>query len=160
MWKVWGISQYNPRLMVIPTWQFIKEAIINIFICITTIFLEIKPFFKWILKLLHIHFSVKYNNRGGCLLPGGVWSQGRGDSCPGGVCSWGVCSQGGVYSGGSGPGGSAWGVSAVGVWGGCLFWEGGVCSQGRVPGVDPLGRPLLQAVRILLECILVFHVNL
>ena len=37
---------------------------------------------------------------------------------------------------------------------------GGVCSRGgsamgRVPGGDPPGRPLLRAVRILLECILV-----
>ena len=44
--------------------------------------------------------------------------------------------------------------------GACSWWGGGVCSQGRsalgVPGGDPPGRLLLRAVRILLECILVF----
>ena len=47
------------------------------------------------------------------------------------------------------------GVSAPG---GVCSWEG-VCSRGcllrGVPGGDPPGRPLLWAVRILLECILV-----
>ena len=55
------------------------------------------------------------------------------------------------------------------VYRGCLLeggWsapvEGGlilgrwVCSRGEVPGGDPPGRLLLRAVRILLECILVF----
>ena len=52
----------------------------------------------------------------------------------GGVWSWGGCLlPGGLFWGGSGPGGSARGV----------------------PGGDPPGRPLLWAVRILLECILV-----
>ena len=41
---------------------------------------------------------------GGCLVLGGVWSQGV--SAPGGVCSRGV-SAGGFWSGGSGPRGSA-----------------------------------------------------
>ena len=35
-----------------------------------------------------------------------------------------------------------------------LHW-GGVCSLGVLPGGDPTGRLLLQAVRILLECILI-----
>ena len=43
-----------------------------------------------------------------------------------------------------GPGGGAW------------SWGEGVCSRGVVPGGDPLGRLLLRAVRILLECILVY----
>ena len=43
------------------------------------------------------------------------------------------------------PGGSAPGESA----------PGGVCSRGLPGGDAPLGRRLLRAVRILLECILV-----
>ena len=43
--------------------------------------------------------------------------------------------------------------------GGCLVWGAvpalGVPAPGGVPGGDPPGRPLLRAVRILLECILV-----
>ena len=64
-------------------------------------------------------------------------------AAPGGVPARGV-PAGGVAA----PGGSAAGVSGRG---------GGACSggQGWVPGGDPLGRLLLWAVRILLECILV-----
>ena len=55
---------------------------------------------------------------------------------PGGSAPGGVWSRGG--SGVSAPGG------------------GDVCCSGGVPGGDPPpGRPLLRAVRILLECILV-----
>ena len=56
----------------------------------------------------------------------------------------GVCSQGCLLLG---EGVCSRGVSAPGG-GGCLL-------PGGVPGGDPLGRPLLRAVRILLECILV-----
>ena len=60
------------------------------------------------------------------------------------------CSQGGVPAsgglllgmGGSAPRGVAWS-------------RGGACSRGE-PGGDPPGRLLLRAVRILLECILVY----
>ena len=38
--------------------------------------------------------------------------------------------------------------------GGLLLWGGG-SAPGGVPGGDPLGRLLMRAVRILLECILV-----
>ena len=68
----------------------------------------------------------------------------------GGVCSRGsvVCSGGGV----SAPGGSALGGGCL-LLGGCLVL-GGLC----VPGEDPPpGRPLLRAVRILLECNLVLE---
>ena len=62
----------------------------------------------------------------------------------GGCLVWGVSAPGGclVQGGVSAPGGIAWsrGVSALG---------------GGVPGGDPPRRLLLQAVRILLECILV-----
>ena len=76
--------------------------------------------------------------------------------CPGGgrVCSWGVSARGGVCSRGvSAPGEvCSWGVCS---WGGLL---GGLCSWGGAGG-DPPGRPLLRAVRILLECILVLFEN-
>ena len=78
----------------------------------------------------------------GCLLPGG--SVCFGGSAPGGCLLWGVSAQGGVWSQGvSAPGGvssgglsAPRGVSAPGdcLLGGCLLWEGGVCSGG---GVSP-----------------------
>ena len=48
--------------------------------------------------------------------------------------------------------------------GGCGVWSGGVRSRGMsapggVPGGDPPGRLLLQAVRTLLECILVAFIK-
>ena len=71
---------------------------------------------------------------GGCLVPGEGVSAPRGCLVLGGVCSWGVSALGGVWS---------QGVSALdGAW-----WR-------------PPGRLLLRAVRILLECILVLHINL
>ena len=57
--------------------------------------------------------------------------------------------------------GSGGRVSALGVpgLGGCLLpggaWSGGVSAPRGVPGREPPGQPLLQVVRILLECILV-----
>ena len=93
----------------------------------------------------------------------------RGVSAPGGVpgprgcvCSWGVPGpRGCVCSRGRGGSWSQAGVCFQGVPGpggcllpgGCLV-PGGVCSGG-MPGGDPLGRLLLRAVRIILECILV-----
>ena len=41
----------------------------------------------------------------------------------------------------------------------CDSVNGGVPGPGGVPGGDPPGRPLLRAVRILLECILVTKIN-
>ena len=74
-----------------------------------------------------------------CLAVGGACSQGGG-LLPGGGLLWGV----------PGPGGSAPG--------GCLVQGslllGGVCSKGGAWWRPP-GRPPLQAVRFLLECILV-----
>ena len=97
------------------------------------------------------------NVGGGVSAPRGVSAPGV--SAPGGgvrgVCSWEV---------------SAWGVSTLGVsaLGGLLGgvsaprrgllrgWGGGVSLVGGMGLVEtPPGRPLLQAVRILLECILV-----
>ena len=49
---------------------------------------------------------------------------------------------------------AAGGLLPGGVPGPGVPGPGGVCSGG-VPGGDPPGRPLLRAVRILLECILV-----
>ena len=49
-------------------------------------------------------------------------------------------------------GGCACSGGAWSRWGG-----GGGSAPGGVPGGDPPGRPLLRAVRILLECILVFE---
>ena len=70
---------------------------------------------------------------------GGVWSRGgacfRGVPAPGGACSWEVPTPGG----GSVPGGY---LLQGGAW-----WR------------PPPGRLLLQAVRILLECILVSSIN-
>ena len=89
-------------------------------------------------------------NGGGC-----AWSQGG--VCSGGVCSRGVCSRGVSAPGGCLlPGG-------VCSWG-CLLLVG-VCSGGVIPGGawwrPPPGRPLLRAVRILLEYILVIcQINL
>ena len=86
----------------------------------------------------------------------------------GGVCAIPVCIAGGIpvclAAGGvcypsipcSRGGACSWGVPGLG--GGA--WSGRVCSQG-VPGGDfPPGRPLLQAERILLECILVLLLRL
>ena len=75
-----------------------------------------------------------------------------------GVCQE-FCSRGGGVSGAGGVSdGPLGGSSRGGVCsGGCLVPEG-ICSRGGggwVPGGDPPGRPLLQAVRILLEYILV-----
>ena len=94
---------------------------------------------------------------------GGAWFRGEG-ICSGGswfggvsaprgclvlrdVCSRGclvlrdVCSRGCLVPGGRLlPGGA---------------WSGGVSAPRGVPGEDPPGQPLLQVVRILLECILV-----
>ena len=77
------------------------------------------------------------------------------------------CSRG-VWSKGSGPGESGPGVWSGGVWSRGLVWrglvQGGAWSRGSAPGGsapggvpdgDPPGRLLLQAVRNLLECILV-----
>ena len=102
---------------------------------------------------------------GGCLVWGGAWSGGV--SAPRGVLVQGACSQGVLGPGGLLPGGF-WsrGVSALGVSApGCLV-QGGVCSEGvSAPGgpapggylvETPPGRPLLRAVCILLECILVY----
>ena len=67
---------------------------------------------------------------GGCLVPGGAWS---GGSAPGGC----------LVQGGRVPG----------LGGGLLL--GGVPAPGGCLVETPPGRPLLRAVRILLECILV-----
>ena len=82
----------------------------------------------------------------------------------GGACSrGGACSQSGGVSAPGGRGVWSGGVPAHGgcLLGGCLLL-GGVCSgggasgPGGVPGGDP-PRLLLRAVRILLECILVYY---
>ena len=54
-----------------------------------------------------------------------------------------------AWSGGCGPGG-AWSR-------GVLVWSWGVPGPVGVPGRDPPGQPLLRAVRILLEYILVIN---
>ena len=64
--------------------------------------------------------------------------------------------------GGAGPGGclvpggclllGGCPLRGVLVIGGCLLWVG-------VPGGDPPGQPLLRAVHILLECIIVYDVG-
>ena len=63
-----------------------------------------------------------------------------------------MCGREGVRGRG---GGHAWqGVGMVGVgWCGCVHDIGGMCGFG---GAWQEGRPLKRAVRILLECILVF----
>ena len=82
---------------------------------------------------------------GGCLVLGGAWSKG------------GVWSQGGACS--RGVSGGAW--SRGGAWSGGVWSQGGACSgrSGLGGGAwwRPPGRLLLRAVRILLECILVFQ---
>ena len=71
----------------------------------------------------------------------------------------GVCDS--VHGGVPGPGG-AWSRGGVcsqgGAWSRGVSAPGGVCSRGD-PGGDPPGRLLLRAVRILLECILVFLIK-
>ena len=72
---------------------------------------------------------------------------------------WGVGGWSGI------PACIAGGIPACLAAGGCAIpaclasggaWSGGVSAPGGVPGRDPPpGRPLLWAVRILLECILV-----
>ena len=95
---------------------------------------------------------------GGCLLGGGASSRGcllpeGGGASSRGCLLWEVCllpAGGGAFSGGASSrgvpplgGASSWGEWLVlGVWG---------------TGGDPLGRLLLRAVRILLECILVTY---
>ena len=60
----------------------------------------------------------------------------------------GVWSRGCLVLGGAWPGGSSLGVPGARGFG-----------SGGVPGADPPGRLLLQAVHILLECILVIQRN-
>ena len=67
---------------------------------------------------------------------------------PGGCLFQGGLVQGGACSRGSGLGGSGLGGACSGG-----FWSWGV------PGGDPPGQLLLRAVRILLECILVFEIH-
>ena len=59
-----------------------------------------------------------------------------------GVC---LSTRGGLVPGVPGPGG-----------GGLVRGEGGLVWEGAVPGGNPPKRLLLRAVRILLECILVY----
>ena len=54
--------------------------------------------------------------------------------------------------------GCAWSGGVGGAWSGGRCLLRGVPSLGGVPGGDPTGQLLLRAVRILLECILVFCV--
>ena len=80
--------------------------------------------------------------------------------CSKGVVSQHALQQGGAWSGGSAPGGVP-GPGESAPWGGgvgCLL-QGGLLPGGRVlPGGDPpAGWLLLQAVRMLLECILVLR---
>ena len=85
--------------------------------------------------------------------PGNVFT-GVCDSVNGGGLAQGGC----LLPGGLLLGGLVWGVSTpVGAG---LVWGGGCLLRG-VPGGDPtpLGWPLLWAVRILLECILVYILN-
>ena len=100
-------------------------------------------------------------HRGWYLPPRGGGVPGLGGVCSsGGACSRGVCSQGGAWSGGS-----------CLLPGGCLVrgelsaprgvpGPGELSAPGGVPGGDPPGWLMLQAVRILLECILVFSMSL
>ena len=84
---------------------------------------------------------------GVCLVSGGAWSGG-------GFWSWGVCSPGGAWSQGGVPGlegALSWGgVPGPGVPG-----PGGSAPEGGAWWRPAPGRPLLRAVRILLECIIV-----
>ena len=118
--------------------------------------------------------------RRGCLVPGGACSQGGGGvpapgvsalgvpapegvPAPRGACSrvvpgpgGGVCSWGGACSRGCLLQGGAWSQRGVSALGGYLLL-GGCLIPGGVPGgYSP--RLLLRAVRILLECILVWNV--
>ena len=81
--------------------------------------------------------------------------------------SWGkvICTQASVIlltGGVPAPGGGGCLLLGVGLLWGDACSGGGACSggsaHGGVPGGDPPGRPLLRAVRILLECILVVFV--
>ena len=66
-----------------------------------------------------------------------------------------VCPRGG----GSGPGrvpGPGRGLGGAWSWGCLVRGEGGLVWEGAVPGGNPPKRLLLRAVRILLECILVY----
>ena len=85
-------------------------------------------------KLIFSEACVKNSVHGGFL----VW----GRLVPGGACSW------GFWSGGSGPRGCLlWGV-----------WSGGRCLLLGGAWCRPPRWLLLQAVRILLECIFVFFI--
>ena len=94
-------------------------------------------------------------SQGGCLgpHPGKSWGVWPGGCLPGWCLPWWVSALGVSTQGVSALGVSTQGVSALGdvCPGGCL---------GRHPPADtPNRQPLLQTVRILLECILVFPMN-
>ena len=90
---------------------------------------------------------------GGCMVPGGAWSWGC--MVLGGAWSGGCMVRGCMIWGVHGPGG-AWSQGGGGcmVQGGCMVPVGCMVRGGCLVGTPPR-RPLLRAVCILLECILV-----
>ena len=108
-------------------------------------------------KVIFSQASVILSTGGGipaCLAAGGCYPSMHCRWYSSMPCSRGVLSQHALQQGKPAPRGVP---GLVGAWSGGVCYRR-VCSKGGVPGGEPPKRPLLRAVCILLECILVIHV--